>query len=391
MNATPIARIAIAPIGIDGAEYPSQLASCRTPKGRGRNETSSSPCSRAPAMPSEITQITRWRQRRNHATCNHEHRTEHREPDAGADGVHLARERVEPPGAERGDGVGDPRVEPVERGGVGAEPQASRDGDGHQEDQPHPARGTDLLGQRWRSTARPTTSMSDDPRIGRRGHHLVGLIHASLREDPRTIARVWHPCPTLLAMRVCPRCGEENPERARFCLNCGEPMAEAEDRRRERKFATALFADLVGSTSLAEREDPEVVQAVVGRAFDRLAEEVDRYEGLLEKFMGDAILAVFGVPRAHEDDPERAVRAAIEMQAVLSELNHGFAAEGKPRARDADRRGGRRGARRPRARQRTARSHADRRRGQHRRPAADGRGDRAASSWARASTQPRRT
>jgi class 3 adenylate cyclase/tetratricopeptide (TPR) repeat protein len=132
-------------------------------------------------------------------------------------------------------------------------------------------------------------------------------------------------------MRVCPRCGEENPERARFCLNCGEPMAEAEDRRRERKFATALFADLVGSTSLAEREDPEVVQEVVGRAFDRLAEEVDRYEGLLEKFMGDAILAVFGVPRAHEDDPERAVRAAIEMQAVLSELNHGFAAEGKPR------------------------------------------------------------
>ena len=142
-------------------------------------------------------------------------------------------------------------------------------------------------------------------------------------------ARVY--APTLLAMRTCPRCGEENPERARFCLNCGEPLAEAEDRRRERKYATALFADLVGSTSLAEREDPEVVQAIVGRAFDRLAEEVDRYEGLLEKFMGDAILAVFGVPRAHEDDPERAVRAALEMQAVLSELNNGFAAEGRTR------------------------------------------------------------
>jgi class 3 adenylate cyclase/tetratricopeptide (TPR) repeat protein len=133
-------------------------------------------------------------------------------------------------------------------------------------------------------------------------------------------------------MLTCPRCGEENPERARFCLNCGEPLAGA-DRRKERKFATALFADLVGSTSLAEREDPEVIQSVVGRAFDRLAEEVARYEGLLEKFMGDAVLAVFGVPRAHEDDAERAVRAAIEMQAVLSELNRTFASEGKPELR----------------------------------------------------------
>jgi predicted ATPase/class 3 adenylate cyclase len=131
-------------------------------------------------------------------------------------------------------------------------------------------------------------------------------------------------------MITCPRCDEENPDRARFCLRCGEPLAETDQRRAERKFATALFADLVGSTSLAEREDPEVVQSVVGRAFDLLAEEVRRYEGLLEKFMGDALLAVFGVPRAHEDDAERAVRAALEMQAVLSELNRAFVAEGKP-------------------------------------------------------------
>ena len=131
-------------------------------------------------------------------------------------------------------------------------------------------------------------------------------------------------------MHVCPRCGEENPEHARFCLRCGEPLAATEPGRQERKFATALFADLVGSTALAEHEDPEVVQAVVGRAFDRLAEEVTRHEGLLEKFMGDAILAVFGVPRAHEDDAERAVNAGMEMQAVLSELNREFEAEGKP-------------------------------------------------------------
>src|SRR6266566_3757844 len=132
-------------------------------------------------------------------------------------------------------------------------------------------------------------------------------------------------------MPVCPACGEDNPERARFCLACATPLpAAAAALRKERKFAAALFADLVGSPSLAEREDPEVVQAVVNRAFDRLSNEVERYGGLLEKFMGDAILAVFGVPTAHEDDPERAVRAGIEMQAVLGELNRAFAGEGKP-------------------------------------------------------------
>jgi class 3 adenylate cyclase/tetratricopeptide (TPR) repeat protein len=131
-------------------------------------------------------------------------------------------------------------------------------------------------------------------------------------------------------MVTCSSCGADNPEGAKFCNGCGAPFAHVEQRRKERKYATALFADLVGSTALAEQEDPEVVQSVVGRTFDRLAEEIGRYEGLLEKFMGDAVLAVFGVPKAHEDDAERAVRAALEMQAVLSELNRGFAAEGKP-------------------------------------------------------------
>jgi class 3 adenylate cyclase/tetratricopeptide (TPR) repeat protein len=131
-------------------------------------------------------------------------------------------------------------------------------------------------------------------------------------------------------MITCPACSADNPDEARFCNACGAPVAAPEQLRKERKFATALFADLVGSTALAEREDPEVVQAVVGETFDRVAVEIGRYEGLLEKFMGDAVLAIFGVPRAHEDDAERAVRAAIEMLAVLSELNRGFEAEGKP-------------------------------------------------------------
>jgi class 3 adenylate cyclase/tetratricopeptide (TPR) repeat protein len=131
-------------------------------------------------------------------------------------------------------------------------------------------------------------------------------------------------------MLTCKRCGQENPDIARFCLRCGEPLAEPDQRRVERKYATVVFADIVGSTSLADREDAEVVQTVIGRAFDRLSVEIARYEGLLEKFMGDALLAIFGVPRAHEDDPERAVRAAFEMQAVLSELNRGFATDGMP-------------------------------------------------------------
>jgi len=81
-----------------------------------------------------------------------------------------------------------------------------------------------------------------------------------------------------------------------------------------------LFADLVGSTSMSESHDPEVVSRLVGRVFERLGEEIRRYEGTIEKFAGDAMLAVFGVPTIHEDDPERAVRAALEMQAALGSL-----------------------------------------------------------------------
>ncbi|MGH2630458.1 MAG: BTAD domain-containing putative transcriptional regulator, partial [Actinomycetota bacterium] len=99
--------------------------------------------------------------------------------------------------------------------------------------------------------------------------------------------------------------------------------------RSERKFATALFADVVGSTALAERADPEVVRSLIGRAFQRLAAQVERYGGVTEKFIGDAVLAVFGVPAAHEDDPERAVRAALDMQSSMTALNEELAAEGR--------------------------------------------------------------
>jgi len=93
---------------------------------------------------------------------------------------------------------------------------------------------------------------------------------------------------------------------------------------------TLLFADLVGFTSLNEAHDPEIIEAVVGRAFDRLSAEVDRYEGLVEKFAGDAMLAVFGAPVVHEDDSERAVRCAFEMLQAMAELRANLEAEGRP-------------------------------------------------------------
>lgn len=95
-----------------------------------------------------------------------------------------------------------------------------------------------------------------------------------------------------------------------------------------------LFADLVGSTTIAERHDPEIVSRFVGGVFERLAEEIRRYNGTIEKFAGDAMLAVFGVPVIHEDDPERAVRAALEMQAAIERAAEGLGPPGvRPRLR----------------------------------------------------------
>src|SRR4051794_33559033 len=116
-------------------------------------------------------------------------------------------------------------------------------------------------------------------------------------------------------MQVCPACGEENPEHARFCLNCGSPLAAASDtRREERKIVTVLFADLVGFTSRAEQLDPEDVRAVLGPYWERLRVELERRGGTVEKFIGDAVMALFGAPVAHDDDPLRAVGAALAIR-----------------------------------------------------------------------------
>jgi adenylate/guanylate cyclase family protein len=107
---------------------------------------------------------------------------------------------------------------------------------------------------------------------------------------------------------VCPSCGQENPAGFRFSGACATPLA-AEETLEERKVITALFADVVGSTATAEQLDPEDVRARLSPYFARARAEVERFGGSVEKFIGDAVVAFFGVPVAHEDDPERAVRA----------------------------------------------------------------------------------
>src|SRR5438477_9414270 len=114
-------------------------------------------------------------------------------------------------------------------------------------------------------------------------------------------------------MAVCASCGSENPAGFRFCGSCGAPL-DAEPQREERKVVTVLFADLVGFTARAERMDPEDVRAVLAPFWERLRGELERHGGTVEKFIGDAVMALFGAPVAHEDDPERAVRAALAIR-----------------------------------------------------------------------------
>ena len=94
----------------------------------------------------------------------------------------------------------------------------------------------------------------------------------------------------------------------------------------ERRKATVLFADLSGYTAVAERMDPEAVKSLVDSALRRLGQEVSRYGGQVDKYIGDNVMAVFGAPVAHEDDPERAVRAGLAMQAAMDEINEEIAA-----------------------------------------------------------------
>src|SRR6266851_2197360 len=116
-------------------------------------------------------------------------------------------------------------------------------------------------------------------------------------------------------MLACPSCGQQNSAGARFCNACAAPLSDEAGRpREERKIVTVLFADLVGFTTRAETMDPEDVHALLAPYRAHLREELERFGGTVEKFIGDAVMALFGAPVAHEDDPERAVRAALAIR-----------------------------------------------------------------------------
>ena len=117
----------------------------------------------------------------------------------------------------------------------------------------------------------------------------------------------------------CPACGKELPGEFPFCPFCGAALAAAPSRE-QRKVVTVLFCDVTGSTELGEKLDPEALRALLARYFERMKAIVERHGGSVEKFIGDAVMAVFGVPVVHEDDALRAVRAAAEMRDALPEL-----------------------------------------------------------------------
>src|SRR5205814_4830044 len=135
----------------------------------------------------------------------------------------------------------------------------------------------------------------------------------------------------------CPNCGAEVPPGAKFCVECGTaltpaarpgpsaPAPQARELPEERRQVAVLFADLSGYTAVAETLDPEALHELVDRCLRRLGQEVERYGGTVDKYIGDNVMATFGAPVAHEDDAERAVRAALGMQDAMVEINEDLA------------------------------------------------------------------
>jgi class 3 adenylate cyclase len=120
---------------------------------------------------------------------------------------------------------------------------------------------------------------------------------------------------------VCPVCGEPNPARASFCLNCGSQLPAAPASRPARKTVTVVFTDLAGAGGLGQRLDPESLAVVMARWFDHMRGLFERHGGRVQKFVGDAVVAVFGIPVVNEDDALRAVRAAAGLRQGLADLN----------------------------------------------------------------------
>jgi class 3 adenylate cyclase/tetratricopeptide (TPR) repeat protein len=191
---------------------------------------------------------------------------------------------------------------------------------------------------RWRPFARQDASHASEPtiqgccRLGERGlvrrsANVIG-ISPSLGGRPTAAAEanqglaVSSAAYTLPNMTACPNCGFQNTQGVKFCAECGQKLASVSPVPREtRRTVTVLFADVTGSTALGEQLDPESLRALMGRYFAAMKEIVERHGGTVEKFIGDAVMAVFGIPTLHEDDAVRAVRAAQEVRETLAGLN----------------------------------------------------------------------
>ena len=128
-------------------------------------------------------------------------------------------------------------------------------------------------------------------------------------------------------MATCLRCGEANPDRARYCLACGAPLEEPAAAREMRKTVTVVFSDVIDSTPLGERLDAESYRRMLSRYFIEVSRVLEHHGGTVEKFIGDAVMAVFGIPIVHEDDALRAVRAVTELRESLHALNQELLAE----------------------------------------------------------------
>jgi class 3 adenylate cyclase len=124
-------------------------------------------------------------------------------------------------------------------------------------------------------------------------------------------------------MPACPNCGKETPADAAFCPACGAELLAPERTREERKLISVLFVDLVGFTSRSDKADPEDVRDTLQGFHARAKQEIERFGGTVEKFIGDAVMAVFGAPVSHGDDAERAVRAGLRVVHAIEDLNRG--------------------------------------------------------------------
>jgi class 3 adenylate cyclase len=126
----------------------------------------------------------------------------------------------------------------------------------------------------------------------------------------------------------CPKCNFENPETNQFCGKCGQLLASPPETEKdeaviggERKQVTVIFSDLSGYTSLSEKLDPEEVHNIMKRIFGEATRIVAKYDGHIDKFIGDAVMVLFGIPKVHEDDPVRAIKAVQEIHDFVDSLS----------------------------------------------------------------------